>query len=222
MEGLGAVPLPFLSGQPTTTKQQSAISQGCLVAVFTPLTHELDWELMKKVENCTDRSFLRVPDYTRFVSDEASDDSKLIEETPQKRATFKFISEDYTDAVVVPFYRNSESIPQFYCVTAIDSKQSPVSPFPVSNTKINAVHYETFHQYFAIKYGILITDLNQPLLVVSHPSTRLNLLTPRYMNMKASVIQRTFHQPHPKSFVNQSISERAKLSSNKIFLVSGN
>jgi hypothetical protein len=52
--------------------------------------------------------------------------------------------------------------------------------------------YETFYAYFAIKYNLLITDINQPLLVVSHPSTRLNLLTPRYMNMKATVLQKTY------------------------------
>lgn len=37
------------------------------------------------------------------------------------------------------------------------------------------------------------------------------------MNMKASVIQRTFHQPHQKCLANQPINER-KISS-KIFLV---
>jgi len=220
MDGLGAAPLPFLSTTPTTaTRQQPATaSQGCLIGVFTPLSHELDWELMKKVENCTDRTFLRVPDYTRFAPAQESDDTDEKERAMQK-PTFKFSPGDYTDSVVVPFYRNSESVPQLYCVSAIDSTQSPLSPFPVSNAKLSAVSYETFYQYFAFKYGILITDLQQPLLVVSHPSTRLNLLTPRYMNMKASVIQRTFHQPHLKAFINQAPAER-KLSSNKIFLVS--
>ena len=79
------------------------------------------------------------------------------------------------------------------------------------------MNYETFYQYFAMKYNILITDLEQPMLVVSHPSTRLNLLTPRYMNMKASVIQRTFHQPHQRCGVNQQPQNRK--SSSKIFLV---
>ena len=89
---------------------------------------------------------------------------------------------------------------------------------------MNATHYETFYEYFAIKYNILIGNLEQPLLVVSHPSTRLNLLTPRYMNMRASVIQKSFHQhhhhhhAHPSS--TQGLAEAGKKpSSNKIFLV---
>lgn len=88
----------------------------------------------------------------------------------------------------------------------------------LTTKKANAINYETFYQYFALKYDILITDLTQPMLVVSHPSTRLNLLTPRYMNMKASVIQRTFHQPHQRCGVNHQSVESRK-SSSKIFLV---
>jgi hypothetical protein len=120
---------------------------------------------------------------------------------------FIFDKAAFSDSVVIPYYRHFDLNPQFYCVQSIDYSQSPLSQFPTSSNNNMAV-YETFYQYFAIKYNILITDLTQPLLVVSHPSTRLNLLTPRYMNLKATVLQKTFqtgsasnasHSSHKKS-----------------------
>ena len=102
--------------------------------------------------------------------------------------------------MVIPYYRHFDHNPQFYCVEAIDHALSPLSAFPSASSGHHHHHqhhhnqavYETFFQYFAVKYNLLITDLTQPLLVVSHPSTRLNLLTPRYMNLKASVLQKTY------------------------------
>jgi hypothetical protein len=122
------------------------------------------------------------------------------------------------DCVVIPYYRHFDMNPQFYCVQSIDYSQSPLSPFPTSSNNNMSV-YETFYQYFAIKYNILITDLTQPLLVVSHPSTRLNLLTPRYMNMKATVLQKTFSTSATSNASHSSHKKNSGSSSSRIYLV---
>lgn len=124
---------------------------------------------------------------------------------------FDFDENMFKDSVVIPFYRQNDAQPQFYCVASIEHTSNPLSPFPVSNhSHHSAAQYETFYQYFALKYSILISNLDQPMLVVSHPSTRLNLLTPRYMNMKANVLQKSYFGAAGKS---------EKKSTNKIFLV---
>lgn len=105
---------------------------------------------------------------------------------------FDFDPKKYTDAVVIPYYRSTDNQPQFYCVQSIDYSLGPLSAFP-SSSHNKPSFYETFFHYFAYKYNIRITNLDQPLLVVTHPSTRLNLLTPRYMNMKAIVLQKSHH-----------------------------
>ncbi len=130
---------------------------------------------------------------------------------------FKFDIRNYFGAVVTPYYRNFDAQPQFYSVFSIDLSQSPLSSFPTSN---NHSTYATFYEYFALKYNILITDLQQPLLVVTHPSTRLNLLTPRYMNLKASVLQRAYVTSSSSGVTNTTTSKKSNAhSSSKIFLV---
>ena len=141
---------------------------------------------MKRVEGCTDRQFLRVPNYIQRTSDE-------LESSNPPGPVFKFDKKTYEDSVVIPFYRVNDAHPQFYCVTSIDYSSNPLSKFPLSSHSSTS-QYETFYEYFALKYDILITEITQPLLYVSHPSTRLNLLTPRYMNMKASVLQKSYTQ----------------------------
>ena len=139
--------------------------------------YEIDWNLMKKVEGCTDRQFLKVPSYVRRIEE--------IDDEASSENVFAFDKNKYTDAVVIPFYRTNDTHPQFYCVTSVDYNSTPLSKFPLSSHSSSS-QYETFYEYFALKYDILISNVAQPLLYVSHPSTRLNLLTPRYMNMKAS------------------------------------
>lgn len=90
---------------------------------------------------------------------------------------FEFKAEDFMDAVVMPSYRNIDQ-PQYFYVAEIRSDLNPVSPFPSPEL------YKTFAEYYATKYGLVITNLEQPLLDVDHTSARLNLLIPRYMNQK--------------------------------------
>ncbi|XP_055995249.1 endoribonuclease Dicer-like isoform X2 [Ostrea edulis] len=117
----------------------------------------LDWGFIKKVEDS--KSHIR-----RNIYD-------------SKREEFVFLKEEYEDAVVMPSYRNVDQ-PQHFYVAEIRSDLNPSSPFPSPEL------YKTFCAYYTTKYGLTITNQDQPLLDVDHTSARLNLLTPRYMNQK--------------------------------------
>ncbi|XP_022250670.1 endoribonuclease Dicer-like [Limulus polyphemus] len=98
---------------------------------------------------------------------------KILEE---ERRNYKFRTEDYRDAVVMPWYRNLDK-PQFFYVAEICQELTPQSDFPDAE-------FETFEKYYNKKYDIKIMNLDQPLLDVDHTSARLNFLTPRYLNRK--------------------------------------
>lgn len=154
----------------------------------------------------------------------------------ESRVDFKFDRKKYIDAVVIPYYRNNDITPQFYCVVKIDDAFTPDSAFPSSasskstrpSSEIESTSshckpsaYASFAHYFGYKYNIRITDLEQPLLLVSHPSTRLNLLTPRYMNMKATVLQKSSLATHVTRVSGNGTSKKSSShqSSNQIYLV---
>ncbi|XP_042895189.1 endoribonuclease Dicer isoform X2 [Parasteatoda tepidariorum] len=110
---------------------------------------------------------------------------------PQKaseneRKNFKFITDDYQDAVVMPWYRNLDK-PQFFYVAEICTSLTPLSEFPDNE-------YDTFAAYYQKKYDIMIMNHNQPLLDVDHTSARLNLLTPRYVNRKGVTLPTSSEQ----------------------------
>ena len=207
MEGYGAIASVSLSSNLKSTKP----SEGCLVNILVQSKTGLDfdWDLMKTVETCSDKSFMKMAPHAKRIDEFDSEIVDIINNPKNLESKFIFDENLFKDAVVVPFYRHSDLQPQFYCVTAIEHSSTPLSPFPVSSHS-HSTNYGTFYQYFVLKYNILISNIDQPLLVVSHPSTRLNLLTPRYMNMKANVLQ--------KSYFNHS-SKSEKKSGNKIFLV---
>lgn len=92
------------------------------------------------------------------------------------RASELFDPDRFTDAVVMPWYRN-QGQPQYFYVAEICDYLSPESSFPGDN-------YKTFKEYYFRKYEIEIQNCNQPLLDVDHTSARLNFLTPRYVNRK--------------------------------------
>ena len=113
---------------------------------------------------------------------------KVIEDKPMKssqrrylfeadKENFTFRVKDFEDAVVMPSYRNIDQ-PQYFYVAEIRHDLSPKSPFPSPEL------FDTFEHYYNTKYGLSVTNVNQPLLDVDHTSARLNLLTPRYMNQK--------------------------------------
>ncbi|KAM3955211.1 LOW QUALITY PROTEIN: endoribonuclease Dcr-1 [Aphomia sociella] len=89
---------------------------------------------------------------------------------------FQFDQERYKEAVVTPWYRNQDQ-PQFFLVAEICWNLNPDSAFP------SATH-ASFRNYYNSKYGVTLTQSEQPLLDVDHTSARLNLLTPRYVNRK--------------------------------------
>ncbi|CAG9759991.1 unnamed protein product [Ceutorhynchus assimilis] len=92
------------------------------------------------------------------------------------RTDYKFNTEEYRDAVVMPWYRNQDQ-PQYFYVAEICSFLNPKSAFPGSE-------YKSFEDYYFRKYGIQIQNKQQYLLDVDHTSARLNFLTPRYVNRK--------------------------------------
>lgn len=148
-----------------------------------------------------------------------NDEGELCEIPAPNAVEYKFNRDNYTDSVVIPYYRNSDLTPQFYCVTRIDEELSPESSFPSSSSSHSnkPSTYSSFLHYFGYKYNIRITDTKQPLLVVSHPSTRLNLLTPRYMNMKATVLQKSANV-HASRAVGKR-PDASGSSGNQIYLV---
>jgi hypothetical protein len=158
MDGCGAVASPYLynSSEAATSTSKSNMNQhfGCYITLLyeqqqvafdsqksQSTCYEFDWDLMKKIENCNDRAFLKVPSYVKYMeeeTDEATTDSAQCE---QVKSEFIFDEAKFYDAVVIPFYRNNDMLPQLYCVSAVDSKLTPLSPFPVSNIKVNLFHY---------------------------------------------------------------------------------
>lgn len=135
LEGLGACPQAFLLNQTSDRKP----GLGSYVTVLTELPgsnnmYDFNWQIMKSVENCSDRTFLRVPEYTRFVP-ENIDGAEDATDKPEQ-PVFKFDPEKFKDSVVVPFYRNNDSAAQFYCVSSINTDMSPLSSFPVSSVKV--------------------------------------------------------------------------------------
>ena len=127
---------------------------------------DIDWSFMKIIttSNCT------VPTRRKNKPDEVPNKEKFV-----------FKPELFQDAVVMPSYRNIDQ-PQYFYVAEIRHDLNPRSSFPSPDL------YSTFEQYYTKKYGLVITNPEQPLLDVDHTSVRLNLLTPRYMNQKGMAL----------------------------------
>lgn len=100
--------------------------------------------------------------------------------TDEERKDYEFKPDEYTDAVVMPWYRNHD-VPQYFYVAEICENLTPRSQFP-------GCEFKTFEEYYNKKYSIGIQDANQPLLDVDHTSARLNFLTPRYVNRKGMAL----------------------------------
>eukprot|EP00090_Calanus_glacialis_P013551 TRINITY_DN22218_c0_g1_i1.p1 TRINITY_DN22218_c0_g1~~TRINITY_DN22218_c0_g1_i1.p1 ORF type:complete len:1958 (-),score=615.01 TRINITY_DN22218_c0_g1_i1:364-6237(-) len=117
---------------------------------------KIDWLFLSLISSLATRKLRSLPD--------------------EERADFSFDAPDYTDAVIMPWYRNQDQ-PQYFYVAEICQHLNPASDFPGEG-------FETFSKYYSTKYGINIQNSNQPLLDVDHTSARLNFLTPRYVNRK--------------------------------------
>lgn len=137
--------------------------------------------------NATENSFFVVPtikdahdvvnvdwSFLELIADKCD---QMPQEVPESiRQTRTFNREKFSDAVVMPWYRNQDQ-PQYFYVAEICDYLSPESSFPGDS-------YATFKEYYYRKYGIVIQNYSQPLLDVDHTSARLNFLTPRYVNRK--------------------------------------
>jgi len=113
-------------------------------------------------------------DFLRLISSQK--ETKLSVVPDEERTDFVFDPEEFSDAVVMPWYRNRDQ-PQYFYVAEICRHLKPTSAFPAQG-------FDTFEKYYKGKYGIQVRDLEQPLLDVDHTSARLNFLTPRYVNRK--------------------------------------
>lgn len=119
----------------------------------------------------------------KFVNKIVDGEQESFEPSCQDRKNFKFNHDDYVDAVVIPWYRLTDRQQFAYYVAEICSHMSPKSPFPDENSG-----FDTFVDYYFIKYNINIYNKDQPVLDVDHTSARLNLLTPRYVNRKGRTL----------------------------------
>ncbi|TKR68423.1 hypothetical protein L596_024412 [Steinernema carpocapsae] len=113
----------------------------------------------------------------------------------EERRTFQFREEDFTDAIVVPWYRNQDV---FYDVAVINHSLTPASGFPDGN-------YTNFREYYMKRYNLEIFNETQPLLDVDYTSTRMNLVMPRIPTRsqgKEKKSDRTQHQVMVPELVN--------------------
>lgn len=141
---------------PTATENSFFVVPTTRGSPSTGQMHSVDWNFLDLIaRNCD-----RMP---TAVSDE-------------ERKSQPFDPERFSDAVVMPWYRNQDQ-PQYFYVAEICYHLSPESSFPGDN-------YTTFREYYFKKYNIAIQNCEQPLLDVDHTSARLNFLTPRYVNRK--------------------------------------
>jgi len=139
----------------------SALSTSCKVLVAPLQRHPtrsptVDWTFLNLISTLATRRLRSLPD--------------------SERECFTFQPAAYTDAVIMPWYRNQDQ-PQYFYVAEICQHLNPSSDFPGQG-------FETFSKYYSTKYGINIQNPDQPLLDVDHTSARLNFLTPRYVNRK--------------------------------------
>ncbi|XP_055632857.1 endoribonuclease Dcr-1 [Toxorhynchites rutilus septentrionalis] len=142
--------------------------------------------LMLYDPEATENCFFIVPTITRenavtvdweFIDKIAKNVDKMPNIIPEvDRKDYAFDSNQFKDAVVMPWYRNQDQ-PQYFYVAEICYHLSPKSSFP-------GLNYSTFEEYYYKKYSIQIQNCKQPLLDVDHTSARLNFLTPRYVNRK--------------------------------------
>ena len=86
----------------------------------------------------------------------------------------------FSDGVVTPIYRNIDQ-PQRYYVAEILEDLIVTSPFPSDK-------YEKFVDYYFERYDIQVSNFQQPMIDVDCMSSRLNLLTPRYLNHKGKAL----------------------------------
>ncbi|XP_022241304.1 endoribonuclease Dicer-like isoform X2 [Limulus polyphemus] len=138
--------------------------------------------------NAENASFLIIPVNKESENESFSVDWKIVEIinkekgvlpcklSDDKRKKYIFNVKDYTDAVVMPCYRNFDK-PKSYYVAEICHELTPLSPFP-------DVGYETFEEYYNKKYKIKINNLSQNLLDLDETPARLNFLIPRYLDNK--------------------------------------
>ncbi|XP_058442684.1 endoribonuclease Dcr-1 [Malaya genurostris] len=173
-------------------KQHAVLSQQQLdkINLFINYTFtkvlRLQKYLMLYDPEATENCFFIVPTITRhsevtvdwdFIDVIAKNVDKMPTSVPdEERKNYAFDSNQFRDAVVMPWYRNQDQ-PQYFYVAEICYHLSPKSSFP-------GLNYSTFEEYYLKKYNIQIQNCKQPLLDVDHTSARLNFLTPRYVNRK--------------------------------------
>ena len=125
--------------------------------VVVPIRNDdIDWNFLTLISSLATRKLRYLPD--------------------EEREEFSFEACSYTDAVIMPWYRNQDQ-PQYFYVAEVCDHLNPASDFPGQG-------FETFSKYYSTKYNINIQNMDQPLLDVDHTSARLNFLTPRYVNRK--------------------------------------
>nr|XP_049696043.1 endoribonuclease Dcr-1 isoform X1 [Helicoverpa armigera]XP_049696044.1 endoribonuclease Dcr-1 isoform X1 [Helicoverpa armigera] len=151
---------------------------------------DIDWAFLELIYQHTEEKKLSDIEKPLLWQDNPDEEHRVERESHRRRRgkkrmanpllkkgeVFVFDAEKYSEAVVTPWYRNQDQ-PQFFLVAEICWNLTPDSSFP------SATH-QSFRDYYSTKYGVSLTQREQPLLDVDHTSARLNLLTPRYVNRK--------------------------------------
>ncbi|CAK8683082.1 unnamed protein product [Clavelina lepadiformis] len=127
-----------------------------------------------------DWSFMMKTDAKRRMIEKMKRDPWYHHRVSERTKIFTFNKETYEDGVVVAKYRSCDQPNRFY-VAEIKEDLDPLSSFPSNE-------YQSFKQYYKVKYGLDIRCNEQPLLDVDHTSSRLNLLTPRHLNQKGKAL----------------------------------
>ncbi|CAH0602428.1 unnamed protein product [Chrysodeixis includens] len=144
---------------------------------------DIDWAFLELIYDHTENK--KLTDIEKPILWQAEEEKengrrrrkkKMLNPLLEGEESFVFDAEKYREAVVTPWYRNQDQ-PQFFLVAEICWNLSPDSSFPSAS-------HQSFRDYYNSKYGVTLTQRDQPLLDVDHTSARLNLLTPRYVNRK--------------------------------------
>ena len=98
--------------------------------------------------------------------------------------------ENFRNTIVVPKYEPPNNIHKIYEVKEVSSTVTLSSPFPDSK-------FQTYKEYFEVKYSCSFTDLAQPALLckpLGESSIRLQLLKSRFKNPDGTDIEKSEHR----------------------------
>ncbi|KAF6212356.1 hypothetical protein GE061_012878 [Apolygus lucorum] len=187
---IGEVVVSVLENIPTVqlTREEINLASNFQTFLFTEVLSLAKKFLVKDFEN-QENSYWVVPVITDLKKRSATIDWKTmkkhqslpeIKPVPSDvREKQKIRGSDYIGKVVVPWYRPGGVPSMRYIVTKVCENLSPSSQFP-SET------YNTYSDYFQVRYGERVVNSDQPLIEVRAISSKINCIRPRIGYKSAS------------------------------------